>query len=96
MEDKTLDPAKRREMETDYARADEFSEEELAAVMKKYNVLSPDGKPVSAPFPFNLMFSTSIGPSGDLKGYAISNLIFFTNSNFAIAICALKPLRASS
>jgi len=69
LEDKSLDAAKRRELEQDYARADEFSQEELTEVMKKYNVLSPEGKPISAPFPFNLMFSTSIGPTGDLKGY---------------------------
>jgi len=69
LEDKTLDPAKRKEIETDYARADEFSQEELTEVMKKYNVLSPENKPISAPFPFNLMFSTPIGPAGDLKGY---------------------------
>lgn len=68
LEDKSLDPAKRKEIETDYARADEFSQEELTEVMKKYNVLSPEGKPISAPFPFNLMFSTPIGPAGDLKG----------------------------
>jgi len=69
LEDPKLEPEKKRQMEQDYARADEFSQEELTEVMKKYNVLSPEGKPITAPFPFNLMFATPIGPAGDLKGY---------------------------
>jgi glycyl-tRNA synthetase len=33
-------------------------------------VVAPDTKnEVSDPFPFNLMFKTSIGPKGDLTGY---------------------------
>jgi glycyl-tRNA synthetase len=65
LEDKNLDANLRREYQQALARADDFSMEELAAVMEKYGVMSPDGKKVSAPFPFNLMFSTAIGPSGE-------------------------------
>ncbi|KAL6070514.1 glycine--tRNA ligase [Balamuthia mandrillaris] len=64
-----LDPATKHEYENDLARADEFSQEELAATLKKYNVKSPNGLPISDPFPFNLMFQTSIGPTGTLVGY---------------------------
>jgi glycyl-tRNA synthetase len=38
--------------------------------LQKYRVVSPDTKnELSDPFPFNLMFKTSIGPRGDLTGY---------------------------
>jgi glycyl-tRNA synthetase (class II) len=38
--------------------------------LQKYGVVAPDTKnEVSDPFPFNLMFKTSIGPKGDLTGY---------------------------
>lgn len=32
-------------------------------------IVSPKGNPFSDPFPFNLMFSTHIGPEGDRVGY---------------------------
>ena len=38
--------------------------------MEKYQIMSPIGNPLSAPEVFNLMFGTSIGPTGALKGYA--------------------------
>ncbi len=38
--------------------------------LQTYGVVSPDTKnDLSDPFPFNLMFRTSIGPRGDLVGY---------------------------
>ena len=52
------------------ARLDELKVEELGAELRKYDVKAPEtGNPITDPFPFNLMFSTSIGPKGDLKGY---------------------------
>jgi glycyl-tRNA synthetase len=42
----------------------------LGAALTKYGIKAPDTKnDISAPFPFNLMFKTSIGPRGDLVGY---------------------------
>ncbi|KAK4354407.1 hypothetical protein RND71_026601 [Anisodus tanguticus] len=44
--------------------------EELGAKIKEYDITSPDTKnPLSEPYPFNLMFHTSIGPSGVSPGY---------------------------
>ncbi|KAE9453603.1 hypothetical protein C3L33_14504, partial [Rhododendron williamsianum] len=49
---------------------DEFSAEELGSKIKEYGITAPDTKnPLSAPYPFNLMFQTSIGPSGVSPGY---------------------------
>ncbi|XP_019170112.1 PREDICTED: glycine--tRNA ligase, mitochondrial 1-like [Ipomoea nil] len=49
---------------------DDLSAEELGAKIKDYGITAPDTKnPLSAPYPFNLMFQTSIGPSGLSPGY---------------------------
>ncbi|XP_057474447.1 glycine--tRNA ligase, mitochondrial 1-like [Actinidia eriantha] len=49
---------------------DDLSAEELGAKIKEYGITAPDTKnPLSAPYPFNLMFQTSIGPSGLSCGY---------------------------
>jgi len=57
-------------LKNDQARADDFSCEELAQKLKQYDAKSPDtGNPITEPFPFNLMFSTQIGPTGKFKGY---------------------------
>lgn len=48
----------------------EMGAEALHAALTKFGVVAPDTKnPISSPFPFNLMFKTSIGPRGDLVGY---------------------------
>jgi len=50
--------------------ADAYSQEDLAEVLKKYEVKAPDtGNDISDPYPFNLMFQTSIGPTGKAIGY---------------------------
>ncbi|XP_042428662.1 glycine--tRNA ligase, mitochondrial 1-like [Zingiber officinale] len=52
------------------AMLDDFSAEELGAKLKDYGITAPDTKnTLSDPYPFNLMFQTSIGPSGILPGY---------------------------
>ncbi|KAI8544110.1 hypothetical protein RHMOL_Rhmol08G0269900 [Rhododendron molle] len=49
---------------------DDLSAEELGAKIKEYGITAPDTKnPLSPPYPFNLMFQTSIGPSGLSPGY---------------------------
>jgi glycyl-tRNA synthetase len=48
---------------------DNYTPEELGEKMKDVNMTSPSGNKISNPFPFNLMFSTSIGPTGKVKGY---------------------------
>ncbi|KAK2143215.1 hypothetical protein LSH36_864g00036 [Paralvinella palmiformis] len=44
--------------------------EEMKDLMNEYNIKSPiTGNDLSDPMEFNLMFSTSIGPTGTLKGF---------------------------
>mmetsp|Transcript_351 Transcript_351/g.416 ORF Transcript_351/g.416 Transcript_351/m.416 type:complete len:638 (+) Transcript_351:100-2013(+) len=50
--------------------ADDYSSQELGALLKEYNVKAPEtGNDISEPFPFNLMFRTLIGPTGKAVGY---------------------------
>ena len=52
-------------------QADAFSADELHQQLKAYNVKSPSNKEndLTFPFPFNLMFKTSIGPEGNVVGF---------------------------
>merc|ERR1719447_1871295 len=43
---------------------------EMAAVLREFDMKSPiTGNDLSEPIEFNLMFQTSIGPTGDIKGF---------------------------
>ena len=47
-----------------------MTKEQMQAVIEKYQIKSPvTGNALSEPMEFNLMFNTSIGPTGQLKGY---------------------------
>jgi len=51
-------------------KLDDYGKDEMSAVMKKFNVVSPvTGNELSEPIEFNLMFQTHIGPSGLTKGF---------------------------
>ncbi|CAD7695721.1 unnamed protein product [Ostreobium quekettii] len=66
----TLSEEERKEVADTLASVEELDCEALGATMTKYGVKAPDTKnDISAPFPFNLMFKTSIGPKGDMVGY---------------------------
>lgn len=61
---------KRDELHHVLAVLDEMDAEQLGTKLKQYGITAPDTKnPLSDPYPFNLMFSTSIGPTGLLQGY---------------------------
>ena len=46
-----------------------MNKEQMRETMRKYELKSPStGNELSDPMEFNLMFSTSIGPSGAVKG----------------------------
>lgn len=48
---------------------DNYGGPELAEIIKKYNIRSPEsGNELSEPQEFNLMFESSIGPTGHLRG----------------------------
>ncbi|CAO2826934.1 unnamed protein product [Amaranthus hypochondriacus] len=68
--DLSLSAEKAAELKHILAVLDDLSSEELGAKIKEYGITSPDTKnPLSDPYPFNLMFQTSIGPSGLSPGF---------------------------
>ena len=60
---------RREEVARDLAAVEGMDKVELGAKLAAYNCTSPEGNPLTEPFPFNLMFKTSIGPRGDATGY---------------------------
>ena len=59
-----------QEVEGLLRRIDELDAQQLGAALTQYEVKAPETKnAISAPFDFNLMFRTSIGPKGDLTGF---------------------------
>ncbi|KAJ8636981.1 hypothetical protein MRB53_011248 [Persea americana] len=68
--DLSLTAEKAAELKHVLAILDDLSSEQLGAKLKEYGINAPDTKnPLSDPYPFNLMFQTSIGPSGLSPGY---------------------------
>ncbi|CAA0816407.1 Glycine--tRNA ligase 1- mitochondrial [Striga hermonthica] len=68
--DPNLSADKAAELRHVLAVLDDLSAEELGAKIKGYGITAPDTKnSLSNPYPFNLMFQTSIGPSGLNPGY---------------------------
>ena len=64
-----LAPGKREHLESVLAQIDNYSGKELGELIRSENIVSPDtGNPVTEPVEFNLMFDTSIGPTGAIKG----------------------------
>ncbi|XP_050223289.1 glycine--tRNA ligase, mitochondrial 1-like [Mercurialis annua] len=68
--DLSITAEKAAELKHVLAVLDDLSAEELGAKIKEYGITAPDTKnPISDPYPFNLMFQTSIGPSGLSSGF---------------------------
>lgn len=67
----SLTPEEQEEHRRIQRQADAFTAEELHAMLQKYNVKSPSNpnNNLTKPFPFNLMFKTTIGPEGTSVGY---------------------------
>lgn len=51
------------------AKIDGYSQEELQALLRRFQPLSEAGNELGPVVKFNLMFGTEIGPTGALKGY---------------------------
>lgn len=67
---KKLSEEEKREYEKVIAKVDDYSAEELGRKLKEYKVKAVEtGNELSDPFPFNLMFQTQIGPTGNQLGY---------------------------
>lgn len=67
---KPLSPEERAKAQRDMDTVDDMCTKEiLSAKFKEYAVVSPAGNELSEPYTFNLMFNTSIGPTGYKTGY---------------------------
>jgi glycyl-tRNA synthetase len=65
-----LTPEETNEITALCERMDEIGQQEMDMLITKYSVVAPEtGNSVSTAYPFNLMFPTSIGPSGAIPGY---------------------------
>lgn len=72
LEDKEspLTPERREQVLRDLAAVEGMDRAELGEKLTEYGAKAPDtGNDITEPFPFNLMFKTSIGPKGDITGY---------------------------
>jgi len=60
----------KKEIEDILIKLDGMTKDEMNAILKKFNILSPlTNNELTEPIEFNLMFQTQIGPSGLIKGY---------------------------
>lgn len=65
-----LDDAVVKEYEEVLAQIDNYDGDQLGQLIKKFQLKNPEtGVEPSPPVPFNLMFQTAIGPSGQLAGF---------------------------
>lgn len=62
-EGNALDEEQQKVLNSLLNSVDGASPETIKEIIQSMNILSPSGNPLSDPFPFNLMFQTSIGPS---------------------------------
>jgi glycyl-tRNA synthetase len=64
---------------------------DMQQLVKQYNIKSPNtNNELSEPIAFNLMFSTSIGPTGQIKGLVKCKILYFVNySNILIGLIVI-------
>ncbi|XP_071157632.1 glycine--tRNA ligase-like [Mytilus edulis] len=68
--DKKISQEKKEEIKRLLATIDNLSKDDMGQAIKQYNMKSPiTGNELSEPMEFNLMFATSIGPTGHIKGF---------------------------
>ncbi|CAD2212914.1 glycyl tRNA synthetase [Angomonas deanei] len=64
-----VSPARREELLHLLHDVAGMNQNEIKEVLTANKIVSPKGNPFSEPFPFNLMFKSTIGPEGDRVGY---------------------------
>ncbi len=68
--DRNLTAQRRDELRKIAAQADAYEPKEIHAIFQSLGIKSPSsGAELTEPFPFNLMFQTSIGPTGTVQGF---------------------------
>lgn len=72
LKNQTFNNEKKSELTSCLKDIDTMSIDEIKAIIKKYNIKAPTtNNDLSEPTSFNLMFATTIGPSGNIKGWII-------------------------
>jgi len=66
---KRLTAEERQDLQTVLNTCDGAGPEELHEIIQRLGIKSDSGNEFSTPFPFNLMFKTSIGPAGNQTAY---------------------------
>lgn len=67
---KKMKPEEVKRLEEIKAQADSYTQEEIGEILKELKIKAPEtGNALTEPEPFNLMFSSQIGPTGTMKGY---------------------------
>eukprot|EP00768_Dysnectes_brevis_P002648 gnl/Dysnectes_brevis/1958_a2249_1996.p1 GENE.gnl/Dysnectes_brevis/1958_a2249_1996~~gnl/Dysnectes_brevis/1958_a2249_1996.p1 ORF type:complete len:640 (+),score=288.05 gnl/Dysnectes_brevis/1958_a2249_1996:31-1920(+) len=61
--------AERKKLNAMCAKVEGMDSDEMYALIQELEIKTKSGNDFSEPFPFNLMFSTSIGPSGHYPGF---------------------------
>ena len=69
MKDKKTPDDSRSQLEQILTQLDGLTNHEMDTIIKNYGMKSQDGNDLTAPVEFNLMFPTSIGPTGDVAAY---------------------------
>lgn len=69
IEDAKVGDEKKHQYKLLHNQAGGMKKDELAVVIEQHQLKSSKGNPLSVPFPFNLMFRSSIGPEGLKVGY---------------------------
>lgn len=70
MVEKNTTAEQKAEYEDIIVKLDGYSKQQMNDVLRKFNIKSPNtGNELSDAMEFNLMFSTSIGPTGTVKGF---------------------------
>lgn len=70
LEDVSLGSALKTEYATIRVNAGALDAAGMKIQFDRFKIVSPDtGNTLSDPFPYNLMFATSIGPTGKIKGF---------------------------
>ena len=73
-------------------KIDNMKAAEMHQVIEQYKMKSPiTNNNLSEPVAFNLMFATSIGPTGQLKGYTLITLSRNRNQRGSVSFSFLRP-----
>ena len=94
--DKKTDEAVKARCDDICVKLDGMNKGEMAAILREFQMKSPlTGNDLTEPIEFNLMFQTTIGPTGLVKGNIVYDMITFKVSflySYRVQELAIFPL----